>query len=95
MNNILAPLSGKVLWKGEGAHDDAVGIHDVLGDGPVVRVTILDTGNVDAIADVLDACDKDTAYQKDDAGHSVVKLGDDALCLRISNLSQNSYLNKT
>lgn len=86
MNYILPPLPCKVLGEGEGAHDEAVGVHDVLGNGPVVRVTILDAGDVDAVADVLDTGDEDAADQEDDAGHSVVELGDDTLGLGVGNL---------
>ena len=86
MNNIPASLPGKVLGKCEGPHDEAVGVHDVLGDGPIVRVTVLDAGDVDAIADVLNAGDEDAADQEDDTGHSVVEFRDDAFGLRIGNL---------
>ena len=76
-------------WQCERAHDVAVGVHHMLGDGPMVRVPALGTGNVETIAHILHTCDQDTAHQQDDAGHSVVQLGDDALRLRVDNLMQS------
>ena len=61
MNQVPAPLPGKVSGQGEGTHDEAVGVHDVLGNGPVVGVAILDTRDVDPIPDVLDTRDQDAA----------------------------------
>ena len=46
----------------------------MLRDGPVVGVAVLDAGDVDSVPDVLHAGHQDAAYQKDDAGHSVVQL---------------------
>ena len=66
----------------------------MLGNGPVVRVTILDAGDVDAVADVLDTGDEDAADQEDDAGHSVVELGDDTLGLGVGNLKQQAIKNE-
>ena len=82
----LTGLSPEVPWEGEGAHDEAVGVHYVLGDGPQVRVPILDTGDVDPIPDVLHGCDEDTADQEDEGGDPVVELGDDTLYLRVGDL---------
>ena len=89
MNYILPPLPCKVLGEGEGAHDEAVGVHHVLGDGPQVRVSVLDTGDVDPIPDVLHGSDEDTADQEDEGGHPVVELGDDTLYLRVGDLLMN------
>ena len=72
--------------EGEGAHDEAVGVHHVLGDGPQVRVSVLHTGDVDPIADVLHRGDQQAAHQEDQGGDAIVKLGDDALYLRVCNL---------
>ena len=62
----------------------------MLGDGPVVRVSVLDAGDVNPIPDVLHAGHQDAADQEDDARHSVMELRDDALCLGVSNLYKMS-----
>ena len=72
--------------EGEGAHDEAVGVHHVLGDGPHVRVSVLHTGDVDPIADVLHRGDQQAAHQEDQGGDAIVKLRDDAFYLRVCNL---------
>ena len=58
----------------------------MLRNGPHVRMTSLTAGDVETIANVLDTGDQDTTDQEDDAGDAVVKLGDDALGLRVDNL---------
>ena len=61
VDEVGAALPREVARQGEGAHDEAVGVHDVLGNGPVVGVAILDTRDVDPIPDVLDTRDQDAA----------------------------------
>ena len=70
----LAPLPRKMSGQGEGAHDEAVGVHDVLGDGPVVWVSVLDAGDVNPIPDILHTGHQDAANQEDDARHSIMEL---------------------
>ena len=72
--------------QGEGSHDVAIGVHDMLGDGPGVGMTTLGAGNVETIAHILHTGDQDTADQQDEAGHSEVQLGDDTLRLWVDNL---------
>merc|ERR1711879_580244 len=67
VNHVPSYLPGKVLRQCECAHDEAVGVHHMRGYGPVVRVAILDTGDIGAVAHILHRCDKDTAQQKDDS----------------------------
>ena len=41
VDEVGAALPGEVARQGEGAHDEAVGVHDVLRDRPVVGVPVL------------------------------------------------------
>ena len=82
----LTGLSPEVPGEGEGPHDEAVGVHDVLGDGPQVGVAVLHAGDVDAIPDVLHGSDQGAAHQEDEGGDPVVKLGDQTLYLRVGDL---------
>ena len=41
MDDLAADLAGKVLGQGEGPHDEAVSVHHVGRDRPVVRVAVL------------------------------------------------------
>ena len=60
----------------EGAHDEAVGVHGVWRDGPVVRVAGLYAGYGGTIAYVLQGGDQEGAGQEDEEGDPVVQLGE-------------------